>query len=159
MPATRQGFTLPELLVTLGLVAVLATLAVPGFGALADAWALRAASGALLSGLAEARLAALARGEEVRLCPSLAGRTCFRGAAGEFIVHAGDGPGVRVLRVGHLTGRVELSANRPAASYYPWPRSASPVTLTLCAVRQRARSLRVIVSQGGRPRVEHAASC
>jgi type IV fimbrial biogenesis protein FimT len=158
MSTVPRGYTLPELLTTLAIAAVLAAMAVPGFGAVGDAWALRAAASAVLSGLAQARTAALARGEDARLCPSRTGLACTAGAASGFLVVGGESAPV-VLRVGDLGRRVELSANRPAATYYPWPRSASPVTLTLCAVRQRSRSLRVIVSQAGRPRVEAGGAC
>ena len=102
-------------MITLAIAGVLATLAVPGFGALADAWALRGATSAVLAGLAEALLAALARGEEARLCPSAEGRSCTPGRAAGFIVVMGDGAATRVLRVGRLAGRVDISENRPAA--------------------------------------------
>jgi type IV fimbrial biogenesis protein FimT len=162
MPPPRHGLSLPELLVVLAILAILAGLAVPAFGALADAWGLRTAGSTVLAGLAEARMAALARGEEARLCPSLDGRSCapegMRGA-GSLLVVTGEGAAAQVLRTAALAPRVELLANRPAATYYPWPRAASPVTLTLCAARRRSASLRVIVSQAGRPRVEPAGPC
>ena len=152
------GFTLVELCVTLALAALMVSMASPGFGALRDEWALRAATHAVLAGLAEARLGALSGQGEAELCPALETAGCAeRGSA--FWVRAGPRGAVLTLRHAALPAGVVLSANRPAATYYAWPRAASPVTLTLCAVRQHARSRRVIVSQTGRPRVERAGAC
>lgn len=152
------GYSLPELLLVLCLAAVLAFVAVPGFGVVRDEWELRIATQAVLGGLSEARLGALTRQGEGRLCPSADGRSCSAGASG-FRVTAGEGAAEAVLRIASLPPAVRLSANRAAATYYAWPRAALPVTLTLCATRQRARSRQIVVSQTGRPRVERAAGC
>jgi type IV fimbrial biogenesis protein FimT len=153
-----RGFTLVEMLVTLAVAAALLLVGAPGFGALRDEWALRAATHAVLGGLAQARLGALSRQGEGSLCPSRDGVRCAgRGSA--YLVRATSETAEHVLHVGELTPAVELSANRPAATYYPWPRSAAPVTLTLCAVREHTRSRLVIVSQTGRPRVVRSGPC
>ena len=158
MRRSAPGYTLVELLLVMALAATLLSLAGPGFGALRDEWALRAATHALLGGLAETRLAALQLQDEAHLCPSTDGITCSSRASG-YRVHAlGAGVG-RALHVSPLPPGVELSGNRPAATYYAWPRAALPVTLTLCAVHEHARSRRIVVSQTGRPRVERAGRC
>jgi type IV fimbrial biogenesis protein FimT len=158
MRPSALAFSLPELLVVLAIAAVLATLAVPGFDAIREEWNLRIATQAVLGGLSQARLGALSRQGEGRLCPSGDGRACTARAAG-FIVVAGDEGRAALLRSSVLPARVELSGNRPSATYYAWPRAASPVTLTLCALPRRARARHIVVSQTGRPRVERAADC
>jgi Tfp pilus assembly protein FimT len=155
----REGHTLPQLLVALMIVGILVSLALPSFVALRDEWALRTATGALLAGLAETRMAALTRSSEAWLCPTRDGLRCARGAAGAFLVMAPQPAAPEVLRTARFAPRIELNANRPAAIYYRWPRAASPVTLTLCATPARRRSRLVIVSQAGRPRVESAGPC
>ncbi len=153
------GFSLAELLVTLAIASVVLALATPNFQVLREEWALRSATHAVLGGLAEARLGALSRGSEGRLCPSQDGARCAPRGSG-FVVSAGPaGASSTTLRASTLPPLVELSGNRPAATYYAWPRAALPVTLTLCAVGQHARSRRVIVSQTGRPRVVRGAAC
>jgi len=154
----RTGFSLPELLLALAIAVVLAAIALPGLGAVRDEWDLRIATQAVLGGLSQARLGALARHVEGHLCPSVDGQACVAGAAG-FRVTAGEGPDQAVLRVAALPGSVRLSADRPAATYYAWPRAALPVTLTLCATRRQERSRQIVVSQTGRPRVVRAAGC
>jgi len=158
MRPASSGFTLVELLATLLVAATLLTLATPGFAVLRDEWALRAGTNAVLGGLAEARLGALSQQSEGRLCPSQDGYACSARGTG-FLVRAGRTGAERTLRVSRMPSGVEISGNRPAATYYAWPRAASPVTLTLCAVRQRSRARLVIVSQTGRPRVEPSNRC
>lgn len=153
-----RGHTLPELLITLTILALLVSLAGPSFAALRDEWALRTSSDALLGGLAQARMAALTRGTETALCPSLDGLQCATGAASAFVVTALQ-PSPRRLHTARLARTVELRSNRPEVTYYRWPRAASPVTLTLCALPARAHSRLVVVSQAGRPRVQAAGAC
>lgn len=152
------GFTLLELLITLLVAATLLGLASPTFDDLRDEWALRAATRAVLGGLAQARLESLSMRSEARLCPTLDGSGCSEQGDG-YLVRVGEGAAERTLLSADLPPMVMVRSNRPAATYYPWPRAALPVTLTLCAVRRHARSRLVIVSQSGRPRVERAGPC
>jgi type IV fimbrial biogenesis protein FimT len=62
-----RGLTLIELMVTLGLLAVLASLALPSFGAHLTRQRLKAAAEALAADLAEARLLAAQRGSPLHV--------------------------------------------------------------------------------------------
>ncbi len=158
MRRISAGFTLVELLVTLAMAAILLALATPGFNALREEWALRAATHAVLGGLAETRLAALSRASQAQLCPSADGLSCTGRGTG-FLVRVGTNEAAATMRVAAFSPLVEMTADRPAATYYAWPRAALPVTLTLCAIGQHARSRLIVVSQTGRPRVTHAGHC
>jgi type IV fimbrial biogenesis protein FimT len=143
-----RGYTLIELLVVLALAALLAGLAVPGWAAVSARLRLTVGTSTVLSALSRARLAALTSGETVLLQPVEGGT--------RFAVFARGEHGMTLLQQGDLPRGLRLSANRAAVEYYPWPRAASPVTLTLCAAPV-ARL--VVVSQSGRPRVETRATC
>jgi prepilin-type N-terminal cleavage/methylation domain-containing protein len=159
MKHAARAFSLLELATALAITAILATLAAPSFGELRDEWDLRVATQAVLGGLSRARLGALSHQGEGRLCPSLNGLTCSARATGFVVTASAAADPPMLLQAGSLARRVDLSGDRAAATYYAWPRAALPVTLTLCALRERAKSRRVIVSQTGRPRVERAAAC
>lgn len=155
-----RGHTLTELMVVLLIAGLLAWMATPGFSALREAWALRRASGELLAGLARARLESLSRGEAFELCPADARLRCGARPAVAWTVRAGSSSaGAAPVAVGRLPQGLTLLANRPAVTYYPWPRAASTVTLTLCGQLAGERSRRIVVSQAGRPRVEETRGC
>lgn len=76
MRARGRGFTLVELLVVLLVLSILMAVAAPSLSALRERMAALQAFHALTAGLAQARLAAVARGRPVTICPSADGRTC-----------------------------------------------------------------------------------
>lgn len=154
-----HGSSLLQLLVTLALAALLATLGIGAWRPVVDSVRLRVAEAAVVRTLAQARLAALSSGRTVQVCPSVDGLRCAAGPAAALAVVGADGQALPGAGAGGLPPGVLLSANRPAVSWYPWPRAASPVTLVLCPVAGGAASRHVIVSQGGRVRTERAAAC
>lgn len=76
MSTDAKGYTLMELVVTLTLIVVLATLVIPGWAALLGAQRLAATTNTLVQALTAARFEAVKRGEGMVLCPSADGRTC-----------------------------------------------------------------------------------
>lgn len=143
-----HGHSLAELLVALAIVALLTVAGAGGWRTLQARLKLASGASLLRGALAEGRLAALSRGESVLLRLDPAGRGFVLVARGEH--------GDEELRRGALPAGLVATANRPAVTYYPWPRAASPVTVTLCA---GGRALDLIVSQAGRPRTEDAGRC
>lgn len=75
-PGTMRGFTLVELMVTVAVLAILTTIAVPGFRDTIRRNRVSAASNALFADLHYARAEAINRGQLVSLCPSSDGSNC-----------------------------------------------------------------------------------
>ncbi len=164
----QRGLTAMEVLVTLAIAAVLASLAVPGFGALGRSVGLSTAANELLSALHTARSSAVLRGLPVAVCLTADDNTCIAlpGAPAQgWLVFVAEGSAVATQpRVGEvlsrfrLPGRLTVSASRPAVTFWPVTRAASTSTFDLCDGAGAGRS--VVVSQTGRPRVAtEATSC
>lgn len=147
----EAGHTLTELLVTLGLAAILAAAAAPSFaGWLLD---LRrdAAVTIALHAIHAARQLAAVRGENVSLCGSRAERACSGLTDwSDGLLVATDGGQVR--RSLPLAGAARLRSNRTAIRFAAGSGHASPATLTICDRRGAGAARAVIVSRSGRPR-------
>ena len=78
-PEVQSGFSLPELLVTLAVAAILLLIAVPSFRDAIHRNQVSSASNALLAGLAYARTEAINRSQLVSMCPSSDGANCTPG--------------------------------------------------------------------------------
>ncbi|GAC1408907.1 MAG: hypothetical protein NVSMB6_08370 [Burkholderiaceae bacterium] len=88
------GFSLVEVLVTLAVAGVLASLAVPSFSAMIKQNRLSASVGALVNSLQFARSSALSQGVAVQLCPigALGSGACGTDWQAGWIVTTGTGP-------------------------------------------------------------------
>jgi type IV fimbrial biogenesis protein FimT len=142
-----QGLTLIELMVTLSIFAILATLAVPSFGARADRSRLQRAAETLAGDISEARFEATRRGQPLFVqsapsCWTIASTPdCACGAVQACQVHRTEmeqHPGVTLQ--GDIQLRLEPSGQAERAS---------GVTLR----SRRGEQLRVEVSGLGRPRI------
>jgi len=170
-PAARsRGITLPELLVALGLGALLLLLCMPSIGNWIPRYQQRNVAAALAEALQVARSEALRRNVRVDLCPSVDRLTCD--AAGRwdagwitFVDENGNGrrdPGEALVRVEvPAAARITVTGNRPVESYvsytpYGHTRLASGAlqmgTFTVC--RPSLTEIQVVLANGGRPRVQ-----
>lgn len=126
---TTAGFTLVELMVTVAIVAVLTTLALPSMRQFIGNWQLSNALNAFIGSLQIARAEAVKRGRNVRMCRSNNGRTCGVGnnlpggwTSGWIVYVDNDGSGAGVsasdqiiLTQGVLTNFDSIVAINPSA--------------------------------------------
>lgn len=97
MPANshQQGFTLVELVVTIALVAILTTLAVPSFSEVLRQWRRDSATRELTTSLQLARSESIKSSRQIVVCPSADGASCAGGTEWNtgWIVFVDDGAG------------------------------------------------------------------
>ena len=147
----QTGHTLVELLVTLGLVAILSAAAGPSLAG----WLLDirrdAAVMATLHAVHVARQLASVRAEDVSLCGSRDEIGCSGSTdwSGTLLVATDGGQARRSLPVGDAA---RLRANRAEIRFEAGTGHASPSTVTICDRRGTTAARAVIVSRSGRPR-------
>lgn len=159
-----RGFTLGEAVASLSVAAVLALAAPPSWQEFIRWSRTTTALSTLTSSLAEGRLAAVAFGQDVVVCPSTDGVTCSggtrwehgwitfrdtngdrqRGATEELRLHTGPLP--RDVHVFGTAGRRQVRFQRTGWS------AGSNATLTVCFRHELAG--RVVINNAGRVRVE-----
>ncbi len=137
----RHAHTLPELVLTLSLLAIIATMAVPPLIDTAARWRLRAAVGDIVNTLVLAREAALARG-------SLATLVVDAPRGEVTVVCGGDTIARRAIGATH---GVTLAASGDSVRYAP-DGLATGVSNTTLLVALGARIDSVVVSRLGRVR-------
>lgn len=154
------GFTLPELLACLAIVAILGAIAVPAYRTSAAQASLRAAGRLTVSSLHLARQKALTMGRAVTACPTHDGRSCSMGSSRWMMFAKGSGspPGRlmeadTLIRTWELPARVEISGTRGYASFLPQTSAAATATFQLCHPDLPGRLQLIIVSQTGRVRL------
>jgi len=149
-PQRMSGLTLAELLATLAVAAILASLAGPAFGGLLLDARLAATSHQLAHAINHARGEAVRRGLAVTLCG--AGAACSGWDQGwQLRLPESQASGESVLLAAALPPGIRLTANRSSFTLRPFGQRATNGTLLLCDRRGRGHA--VIVSVTGRARI------
>lgn len=155
----HTGFTLMELLISLTLVAVLATMALPALEGVILNARRAAAVDELVRAAWFARTEALRRGRPVLLCAADGTDDCatsHEAWTGGWRVAPVDEPGVTLRRGrGAPDPRARLLANRATFRFEPHDRRSTNGTLAWCDGRGNAAARAVIIAPTGRPRLEH----
>lgn len=164
-----HGLTLIELITTVSVVAILATLAVPSFNDLRlDSERTTAVNG-FIHGLFLARSEAIKRGQVVSICKSTDGETCADRSAqwhDGWIVFANtdrDDLPVRdsnetILLANSGWPAGNITSNRDAYSFRAYQQAVVNGTIVFCDPRGSAHARAIIISHTGRPRVAHRDS-
>lgn len=163
MRATRRGFSLYELLLTLTLVAILVGLGLPSFAAIAARSRISTEVNALFHAVHLARKESIMRREVVSLCTSRDGSTCSAGrdwSTAWIMFNNNDDdvppqrdPGEPLLYVHFVADSVMISANRSTFTLRATQKRATNGTLIVCDRAGRAEPKALVVSYTGRPRV------
>ena len=166
------GFTLPELLGAVCILAVLTGVAVPHVRSMGDAMTVASFSNGFLSHLYLARSEAIKRRQPVVMCSSADGASCAAEAGWErgwIVFHDSNGNGLRepqeqlLERVAALPTGFALRGNLNVARYVLYTPSGATRTaagafqagtLTICRISTRPTEARqVVLNAVGRPRL------
>lgn len=156
------GMTLIELLLTVALVAMLMSLAVPGFANLLLDARMTDQVNALVHGIHLGKQSARIRLSDIALCKSLDGQNCAHDRAwhdGWILFENRDrdhppsvGPDEPVLAAGAPYADGTITANRLHFVFRPFVIRSTNGTLTFCDRRGDAAARALIISPTGRPR-------
>jgi len=115
LATTAAGFSVVELLVTLVLIAISVSLALPSLQQFSANNQVQSASSSIVSGLNMARFNAITTGEETTICPSADGSSCSEDSWGDgwivFTDEDGDGAAdeVELVRIAEIEGNILAS--------------------------------------------------
>nr|WP_026279135.1 MULTISPECIES: GspH/FimT family pseudopilin [unclassified Thioalkalivibrio] len=172
-----KGITAIELMVTLGVLAILATLAAPAFSEMLERQRIIGATNSLLNAMHLARSEAIKRNERVTLCPSSDGETCREDGDWAYgwiwfadPTHSGTRSNEDPL-IGYesaeLQDMLSITGNAPVKDYVSYvPRGTTQRisgalqmgSFSVCS-SSYSTARRVIVSSVGRPRSASLDSC
>ncbi len=163
MITRSHGFTLYELLITIILVALVSSLAIPSFAGSIARQRQRVEIDALFHAIHLARKESIMRRKVVSLCPSLDGRQCSQSrdwSAGWLMFENKDrdsppriDPNEPVLIVHRADKEVRISANRKGFTLRATFQRATNGTFIFCDPAKRISPRALVVSYTGRPRV------
>ena len=161
--STLQGFSLYELIVTIGLVALVLTLGLPSFGGIIANHRLRVEVNALFHAIHLARKESIVRRRVVTLCPTRDNFACERdldwsGGWMMFVNRDRNGDGQRdpdepILQVFKVDPANRIVANRMSFSLRSTELRATNGTMIFCDRAGRAAPRALVISYTGRPRV------
>jgi type IV fimbrial biogenesis protein FimT len=157
------GFTLYELLMTLGLAALLLSIGIPSFSSTLARSRQAVEINALFHAVHLARKESIMRRKVVSLCPSQDNLTCDPGtdwSNGWILFENTDrdsppqiDPGEIVLRSHRVSERIRIRANRRGFTLRATFLRATNGTFVICDAGNGIRPKGLIVSYTGRPRV------
>lgn len=158
------GFSVPELAITLCIVAILTSLAAPGVGAMWLDSQRATAVNSFVHSVFLARSTAMQQGEEVSICRSSDGQTCSNRTADwqvgwiVFVNNDRDHPPVRdgneaLLAVFAARDAGTITSNRVSYSFRPHINGVVNGTVVFCDRRGPSQARAVIINYLGRPRV------
>lgn len=155
---------LTELLVVMGILAILMIVAVPSFRSLMASTQLTAANNSLVSGLQRARAEALISGHDLVMCPSTDGQRCMQGSdwSNGFLLYSDNNRNgrfdpVEPLLLSHrLDPRVisvRSNSGRGSITYRSLGESAgSNATFVICSRQRPEQGRQIIIANSGRVR-------
>lgn len=163
MSRKRRGFTLYEMLVTMTLVAILASLSLPSFSRALAKSRQTTELNALFHAIHLARKESIRRKQVVSLCPSHDGENCQPGmdwSSGWILFNNADRdspPQVDrdefVLLRHRIDPSFRVTANRRAFTLRATHKRATNGTFVVCDAEGRTAPKALIISYTGRPRV------
>ena len=157
------GYSLYELLMTLGLASIVLGLGIPSFGSLVADKRLLVESNALFHAVHRARQESVVRRRVVTICPSTDAEYCDpdgRWSSG-WILFANKGwtglnsrsDGEALISHHRVGTNVQIKSNRNVFSFRSTHLRATNGTLVVCDRSSRAAARAVVISYTGRPRV------
>ena len=165
---SANGYSLYELIMTLGLVGLIMTLGLPSFGNIVANQRLRTEVDAVFHAIHLARKESIVRRRVVSICPTKDGQVCTMStdwSAGwmTFVNIDRDWPAIRdpdepVLRRFEVNPTSRILANRRSFSLRSTDLRATNGTLIFCDRAGRAKPRALVVSYTGRPRVAYEDS-
>ena len=160
---TLAGYSLYELMVTLGLAAIVLSVGIPSFGGLVADHRLRTEANALFHAIHLARKESIVRRRVVTICSSIDAVSCLGSTdwSTGWIVFANDGMqnteqrhALEALIMTHKVGaNTVIRTNRKVFSLRSTRLRATNGTLVLCDQNKAAEARALVVSYTGRPRV------
>ncbi len=157
------GYSLYELIITIGMAALVMALGVPSFGRMLADHRLKVEVDALFHAVHLARKESVVRRRAVTLCPSTDGQNCEAGFDWSdgwimFVNLDRDSPAARdadepVLQRFSVSLHNQVVTNRRSFSFRTTALRATNGTFIFCDKARRAAARALVVSYTGRPRV------
>ena len=159
-PRQMAGVTLTELLVAMGIAAILLMFAVPLLSRQRAEAAVNVATNRTMAALQLARQRALSTGHSLTVCPSADDARCAFGSTNWMLFENLDGgsdsrrePAEPLVQRWRLPEGVIVTGTRGYATYQPNTSAAATLSLEFCFGTVPAARRSIIVSQTGRARV------